>query len=171
MLKIQLLRTIHVIALWGLLMTSFQVAASNLGCASSQTPSESIIDIGFKEFFKQPIGPAGLEFTEKLMQTTGKQVCIQGYMVNQEHPPAGKFILAPLALEMHEHSDGEADDLPASAIIVQLDESQKDQLIRHEPGLLAIKGKIKVGRHEDENGRVAWIVIQLAADQIKTIEK
>lgn len=170
MLKIKLLRVIQLLAIWSLFVTSHQAWASSQSCASTFAPDDPIVDIGFKDFFKQPIGPAGLEFTEKLLSANGKHVCIQGYMVKQESPPTGKFILAPLALEMHEHSDGEADDLPVSAIVVHLDESQKNLLIPHEPGLLAINGKIKVGRHEDENGRVAWIVIQLAADQIKTNE-
>lgn len=79
----------------------------------------------------------------------------------------GRFILAPLPLEMHEHSDGEADDLPASAIFVYLDQSQKALYVAHTSGLLAIQGTIKVGRYEDEDGRVSWVQLQLAPEQIK----
>ncbi len=41
---------------------------------------------------------------------------------------------APRPVQMSEHADGEADDLPASAVVVYLDPRQKDRAVPHVRG-------------------------------------
>ena len=68
----------------------------------------------FKSFYKLPIGSQGLEMTDALRNAHGKQRKIVGYMVQQERPSLGRFLLSPRPVQMSEHADGEADDLPAA---------------------------------------------------------
>lgn len=168
MILIKLFRHVRCVCAFAtLLLITLPSSATRYACDSGSSADQSTIEIHFRHFFKQPVGPSGLEFTDSIREANGKSVCLTGYMVKQETSVAGRFILAPLPIEMHEHSDGEADDLPASAIIVYLDESQKDLAIPHEAGLLAVRGILAVGRHEDEDGRVSWVQLKLFPDQIK----
>ncbi len=47
-------------------------------------------------------------------------------MVLQESPVAGRFLLTPRPVQMSQHADGEADDLPPSTVTVYLDAIQND---------------------------------------------
>lgn len=151
------------VALTVLLALPFAVNAQRCISHSSDQP---LTELQFGSFFKSPVGPAGLEPTETLLKANGKSICLVGYMVKQEAPSIGRFFLTPLPLETHEHADGEADDLPASTVMVYLDESQKDLVIPHSTGLLAIQGLLTVGRREDQQGRISWIQLQLAPSEI-----
>lgn len=132
--------------------------------------NHTVSEIRFNDFFKFPVGAAGLQMTDSLRLANGKTICLVGYMVKQENPMVGRFMLTPLPLETNEHADGEADDLPVSTVVVHLDESQQSFNIPHTPGLIALQGVLKVGRHEDEDGRISWIQLQLTADQIRSDE-
>jgi hypothetical protein len=67
---------------------------------------------------------------------------------------------------MAEHADGEADDLPAATVTVVLSESQRDRVVAHQPGPLALTGRLEVGPAEDETGRISWLRLHLAPDAL-----
>lgn len=116
----------------------------------------------FSAFFKQPVGPRGLELAEALRAADGREVQLVGYMVAQESPQPGRFLLTPRPVRMSEHADGDADDLPPHAVTVLLDASQRERLVAHQAGLLSLTGRLSVGRFEDpETGRVSWLRLQL----------
>lgn len=122
-----------------------------------------VAELKFREFFKMPIGPGGLEPTEKLLGLNGKRVRIFGYMVNAEEPSPGPFILAPLAVSMAEQEDGPADDLPATTVFVHIENGDR-QLVPHIPGLLQLTGILDLGNREEPDGRVSSVRLRVDPD-------
>src|SRR5436190_3112155 len=58
-----------------------------------KSPAASgFVELKFEDFFASPVGPRGLEFTEKVRSLDGKRVRIVGFMVRQEKPSPGVFI-------------------------------------------------------------------------------
>jgi len=55
-----------------------------------------VSELKFNEFFRQPIGPRGLEYTEKLRSLDGRWIRILGYMARQSAPLDRCFL--PLTL-------------------------------------------------------------------------
>jgi len=126
-------------------------------------PPAGVSDIKFREFFKMPIGPGGLEPTEKLLGLDGKRVRIFGYMVNAEEPSPGPFILAPLAVSMAEQEDGPADDMPATTVFVHIENGDR-RLVPHIPGLLRLTGTLELGNREEPDGRVSSVRLRVDPD-------
>lgn len=78
----------------------------------------------------------------------------------------GRFMLTPRPVRMSEHADGEADDLPPSTVTVLLDAGQRARVVAHQAGLIALTGKLEVGRQEDSDGRVSWVRLVLDRDAV-----
>jgi hypothetical protein len=131
------------------------LAALCLHTAHAQT-------LRFSDFYKLPVGPLGLEISPTLEQAAGKQVTLIGYMVQQENgSKPGQFFFTPRPVQMSEHADGDADDLPPATVLVKLAPEQADWLIPHTRGLIQLQGKLSVGRQEASDGRVTWVQLQL----------
>lgn len=124
-------------------------------------PEGGALDLKFSSFFRQPAGPRGLEMSAALQAAAGRRVRLVGYMVAQESPTPGRFMLAPRPVRLSEDADGRADDLPPSVVTVLLDGSQRHRVVAHQPGLLALAGRLQVGREEDASGRVSWVRLAL----------
>jgi len=142
-------------------LTQAQALAGTCAKRADQQPAPQITELKFSDFYQMPIGPAGLTPTETLMRAQGKRICIMGYMVKRESPSAGQIMLTPVPVEMSEHADGEADDLPATTVTVLLSPSQRTWRVPQASGLVAITGLLHVGRHESEDGRISWIQLEL----------
>jgi hypothetical protein len=123
-----------------------------------------VLELRFADFFRSPIGPKGLEITDKLQQAHGQQVRLVGYLVQQETPVPGRFMFTARPVQMSEHADGEADDLPPATVMVYLDPQHKDWLVPHVRGLVALQGVLSVGRAQENDGRVSWVQLQLGPD-------
>lgn len=134
--------------------------------ASAQRPGADVVDLKFASFFTQPVGPRGLSISDGLRAADGRRVRLVGYMVAQEQPLAGQFMLTPRPVQMSEHADGEADDLPPSTVTVLLDPRQRDRLVPHHSGLISLTGRLSVGRAEDALGRVSWVRLQLEPESV-----
>lgn len=128
---------------------------------SARAQRDDVVELAFADFFVQPVGPRGLTATDALRAADGRRVRLVGYMVAQEQPLPGRFLLTPLPLRMAEHADGEADDLPPSTVHVLLDPSQRERIVAHVSGRLVVTGELQVGRAEDADGRVSWLRLQL----------
>ena len=115
----------------------------------------------FKDFYVTPVGPRGLEMSSVLHQANGKTVALTGYMVQQERPIQGQFMLTPRPVQTSEHADGEADDLPPATVVVLLDPTQQDWTVPHVRGLIELRGLLSVGRREGKDDRVSWVQLQL----------
>lgn len=141
-------------------------ALSLLPCVAPAAPAAAPVELSFSDFFAQPIGPRGLEPTEKLKAAAGHEVRLVGFMVQREQPQAGQFFLTPRPVAMAEHADGEADDLPAATVTVLLPEAQRARFVAHQGGPLTLTGRLEYGPAEDEAGRVSWVRLYIAPDAL-----
>ena len=136
---------------------------------SVPTDAAPVKEIFFRDFLRKPVGPRGIELSDTLLSANGQTVRLAGYMVQQEKAPAGRLFLAPQPVQMSQHAEGEADDLPASTVLVVLDESQQDWVVAHARGLVAVQGVLQVGRVEATDGRVSWVRLQSGPDALRAM--
>jgi len=123
-------------------------------------PPAGVTDLKFREFFRMPVGPRGLEPTEKLLSLDGRRVRIVGYMVQQETPVEGVFILSPLPVLIGDADESLSDDLPPSAMFVHIP-SGVPQHVPFTPGLISLNGTLGIGPREEAEGRVSSIRLML----------
>lgn len=153
-------------------------AAKNTGVGGALSTSISdqigqalpagVTELRFNEFFKLPVGPRGLEPTEKLLSLKDKQIRIVGYMVQAEEPAPGLFMLSPIPVNIPEKEDGPSDDLPGSTLFVHMPKTDADKILAYRPGLWELVGTLKLGGQEEANGRVSYVRLML--DQTDTRE-
>lgn len=130
-------------------------------------PPKGVTELKFRDVFKLPAGPKGLQPTEKLLSLDGKRVRIVGYMAQQHSPSKGVFLLSPLPVLLGDEDESLADDLPASAILIELPKSL-DLPIPPLPGLLQLSGTLRVGMRSDPaSGRAtpAQLVLDAAPER------
>lgn len=143
-------------------------AAFWMGAAQAQVPTTAVTrqatELRFRDFFRMPVGQKGLEVSDTLRQADGQTVRLVGYMVQQESPASGRFMLTPRPVQMSEYADGDADDLPPATVVVYLDPSQRDWVVPHVRGLVSVLGVLSVSRFEEADGRVSWVRLQLDAE-------
>ena len=120
-----------------------------------------VSELKFSDFFVQPVGARGLTLTDKLRRLDGKRVRLLGYMVQEEKPTPGIFILSPYPAQIHDHDNALADDLPPSVVHVSVPTS-RDQPVPHSPRLLLLTGTLSVGNRTEADGRIS--MVRLAAD-------
>lgn len=137
--------------------------ASPLRASTNALPPlpPGVTELKFNEFFRQPIGPRGLEYTEKLRSLEGRRIRILGYMARQTKPVDRCFLLAPVPLTLNEIEYGHADDLPATTVHVFTMEDAPAQT-PHTPGPLLLTGKLSLGNRLEADGRTS--VVRLFLD-------
>ncbi len=119
-----------------------------------------VTELKFNKFFVQPVGDRGLELTDKLLKLDGQRVRILGYMVRQEEATPGKFLFAPLPVEVHEHDSQFADDLPPSTVHVFMPVC-RDQPVPYTRQILLLTGTLNVGNREEADGRISLVRLTL----------
>lgn len=129
----------------------------------SLPPPDGVTELKFRDFFEMPVGPRGLEMKQKLLALDGKRVRMLGYMVHQEEPHPGFFLLAPVPVSVAEASDGMADDLPPATLFVHLPAGQEQAVAPYQSGLLHVTGILGVGSREEADGRISLARLQLDA--------
>lgn len=143
-------------------------APASIAVNSELTPPPlGVTDLKFRDFFKMPVGPGGLEPSTKLLGLNGKRVRIVGYMTQQETPSTGAFILSPIPVTMGDEDESFADDLPSNAIFVHLEGS--NSVVPFIPGLLKLTGVLNVGSQEEADGRVSSVSLLLDPDLAQAI--
>jgi len=120
-----------------------------------------VTELKFSEFFVSPIGDRGLTITDKLRSLDGKRVRMLGYMVQEEKPTPGVFILSPYPAQIHDHDNALAESLPPSAVHVSVP-TGRDQPVPHSTRLLLLTGTLSVGNRTEADGRIS--MVRLAAD-------
>lgn len=119
-----------------------------------------VSELKFSDFFRQPIGPRGLEYTDQLRSLEGRRIRILGYMVQQTKPVDRCFLFAPMPVSLNEHEYGHADDLPATALHVLTDEAAPAQT-PFTPGPLLLTGKLSLGNRTEADGRISTVRLLL----------
>lgn len=128
--------------------------------SSLKEPPPGVTQVEWSDFFKMPVGPRGLEFTEKLRALDGKRVRILGYMVRQGQPTPWKILLTPLPCSTHEREYGLAEDLPPHTVHVFVDRSSPP-VVPFTPGPLLLTGVLGIGNRDEADGRVSSVRLQL----------
>jgi hypothetical protein len=131
-------------------------------------PPAGVSPIKFGEFFRMPVGPYGLEPSEKLLALNGKRVRLVGYMVREENPAAGCFMLSPLPVTLGDEDESLSDDLPPSTVFVHLANS-RERNAPYIPGLIHLTGTLEVGAKDEAEGRVSAVRLILDAPISKRI--
>ena len=119
-----------------------------------------VTELRFSEFFRQPIGSRGLEYTEKLRTLDGRRIRILGYMARQAKPVEHCFLLAPLPLTLNEIEYGHADDLPATTLHV-FTTPDAPAKTPSTPGPLLLTGKLSLGNRLEADGRTSTARLHL----------
>ena len=139
------------------------------GCAHqvpmNETQTNAVMQgatgLSFREFYKLPVGPYGLEPTSKLLSLKGKHVRIQGYMVKEEEPTSGIFMLTSHPVNIPEKEDGPSDDLPGAALFVHMPPEDSQKILSYRPGMWDLVGTLQLGAKEEANGRVSYVRLML----------
>ena len=137
-----------------------QVPASLVVHGELMSPPAGVSDIKFGELFKMPVGPRGLEPTEKLLSLNGKRVRLVGYMAHQEVPTERLFVLAPLPVSLGDEDESLSDDLPPSAVFVHI-ETTAHRNIPYMSGLIRLSGTLSVGAQQEVDGHISAVRLQL----------
>ncbi|MBL8296819.1 MAG: hypothetical protein JNN30_00595 [Rhodanobacteraceae bacterium] len=134
------------------------------------SPPHEVGDLRFRDVFELPVGPRGLEATQRLRELDGRRVRLVGYMVQAD--VAGGFILSPLPAALGHADEGLADDLPPSALLVALPRATELRS-GHMPGLIQVTGLLRVGNAENTSvpGRVFPARIELDSRLEKALVK
>lgn len=146
----------------------FPFVCTNGGIKLQPLPAldPGVSEIKFGEFFQKPIGPRGLELTEKLKALDGRRVRLLGYMVQEERAIAGRLLLAPFPVQLHSHDNTLADDLPPSTVHVVVPQAASAPL-SFTPKLLLLTGTLSLGSHPEADGRTS--LVRLILDPVKSL--
>ncbi len=140
-------------------------AAFWMGTAQPQvtTPAAArpFSELRFRNFFATPAGDSKLEISDTLRQADGQAVRLVGYMVQQNKPTPGRFLLAPRPMLLSEDAQEAVDFLPPATVEVTLDPQQKDWAVPHVNGLVTVNGKLSLHPHQASDERVSSVSLQL----------
>lgn len=161
-------RSICWIAGFGLLLVAVHAAAGGREGRGFEVraplppPPSGVTELRFADLFAMPVGPEGLELSERTRALDGKRVRVVGYMVREAHAPRGRFLLAPLPVALDSDDEPLADDLPPSTIAVEAKDTAAALPFR--PGLLVFTGTLTLGAPAtSDDGRVEGIRLRLDA--------
>lgn len=123
---------------------------------------DDVVDLKFRDVFALPIGPRGLDLSERFTALDGRRVRLVGYMVALLPPTADAFMFSPLPVELAVHDEGLADDIPASTLYVRLPRFSAASAvgvaapgIPQMPGLLHLTGTLSTQPYADPiTGRI-----------------
>ena len=146
---------------WIFIFYGFALTVSAEIQPSSQIHEESVKVVNLHHVFKMPIGAKGLEFDDQFKLLNNQYVQITGFIVKSDEPVPGKFLLSIRPVQLNEHADGEANDLPPSTVQVLLDPTQSDSMIPYKSGLQTFRGILSIGRLEGSDQPISWIRLQL----------
>lgn len=125
-------------------------------------------ELRLSEFFKLPVGPRGLEPTDKVRSLAGKRVRVHGHLVQEEEPFPGLFMLTPVPVTLAELADGPADYLPPATLFAHVSGENAKKILAYRPGSWTLTGTLELGVREEPNGRVSYARLNL--DSIDPIE-
>ncbi|MDT9001144.1 hypothetical protein RQP53_17835 [Paucibacter sp. APW11] len=147
----------------GVLLLSGAALLAN--SAPLEPPSATPQELKFRDFFKLPIGPAGLEPTARLLALDGQTVRLLAYIVRQNAEDAipGLVLLAPLPVTLGDEDERYADDLPASVVYAHLPAEYAAHPLPHRPGLVAVSGRLELGSAAEADGRRSAVRLFLDA--------
>jgi hypothetical protein len=126
------------------------------------------VDLSFRDFYRMPIGPRGLEPTETLLGLDGRRVRIEGYVVQEEDSLPGLFMMTSTPVALAELADGPADYLPGATVFVHLRaDDARQKYLTYRSGLWTVVGTLELGGREEPNGRISYV--RLVVDDLASV--
>ncbi len=125
--------------------------AARAACAAP-----GVANIKFQEFFKMPVGPRGLEPTDKLIALNGKKICLVGFMVRQHIPTPGVFVFAAMPLQLGDEDESLSDDLAPGAVFVHILKPATAD-VPYIPALIKLVGTLQLGAQNESDGHVSFV--------------
>ena len=129
--------------------------------AQTSTVKLTATELSFREFYKLPIGPNGLEPTAKLLSLKDKRVHLKGFMVKAEEPVAGIFMVTLVPVNIPEKEDGPSDDLPGATVFVHMPAEDRAKILAYRPGMWDLVGTLQLGAKDETNGRISYVRLLL----------
>jgi hypothetical protein len=111
-------------------------------------PPEGVLELKFRELFRMPVGPRGLEPSDALLSANGKRVRLIGFMVREEAGAHDGFLMTSVPVATSDEDEGLADDLPPAMVRI-IYAAPKRHAIPYLPGLLQISGTLHLQSHLD----------------------
>jgi hypothetical protein len=145
---------------------------------------EGVEELKFEEFFRLPVGPRGLDCTERLRALDGKKVRILGFQVREQistctdcatdtarpgakprpawinHLVPGRLLLSPSPATINMAHYGLCDDLPPQTVYVTAPDFFGEP-VPFTPGLLLLTGTLSVGNKTEADGRISVVRLEL----------
>lgn len=116
---------------------------------------EGVEGLSFQEFYRNPVGPRGLEPSAKLLSLNGRRVRILGFVAETERANKRNIIFAPLPLKPQPEEYGLCDEIPATHLLVTIPGDPETQ-VPLLPGAMLLTGTLAVG-HSTEDGETAFV--------------
>jgi hypothetical protein len=124
-----------------------------LATAASLAAAEPA-ELAFRDFYRLPVGPRGLEPGLRLLALEGREVRIQGWMATMSDAPPGLMVLAPVPVSLGDEDESFADDLPPATLYVHL---PTEAVLAHRGGMLSLSGRLELGRRAEPDGRQSYV--------------
>ncbi len=135
------------------------------GATETDGAPVGVAELRFRDFFKMPVGSRGLEPSAQLAALDGRTVRMRGYVVRQAVPTPGVLILSPLPIELGDADESLSDDLPPAVVFVHYEAASLDI-----SGVVQVTGTLELGSHEEADGHVSQVRLQLSSAQAAAIE-
>lgn len=126
---------------------------------------EGVEELGFQEFFQNPVGPRGLEPSAKLLSLNGKRVRILGFVAEMERTSKRDIIFAPVPLKPQPEEYGLADEIPAAHVLATIPGDPNEQVLLV-AGPLLLTGILSVG-NAAQNGESSFVRLLLDSPAAK----
>jgi hypothetical protein len=147
-------------------------APTTLGVNGKLAPAPAgVTDLKFSEMFRMPVGPQGLEATDKLQSLNGQRVRLVGYMVTQDRAYNDFLILTPTPVMLGDEDESLSDDLPVTSMFVHLAPGTAAKTLPNVRGLMQLTGTLRLGSHEEPDGHVSSMRLELDVPTSKQLAK
>ena len=140
-------------------LAAFAVAMTVVPLAGAA--GDAPVRLAFADVYARPVGPYGLELSSTVIALDGKRVRVTGYVVAEETPVPGRFLLSPVPVSLSDAEDGPADDLPPAVIYVTLPETDAVARVAFQRAPLELTGVLHVGNRVETDRRVSLLRLSL----------
>lgn len=163
---------------------------SHLGQSAPVLPPlpDGTVDLKFSDFYKTPVGPRGLEPSERLKELDGKKVRLGGYFVFEDwsvcscpspgpdprgkgralpgwmkHVVPGRTLFAPLPVAVSYGHYALCDDLPPQVAYLYI-ASRFGEPVFYRPGFYTATGILELGNRDEPDGRISHVRLKVEND-------
>lgn len=147
---------------WSRLARQSQQTLKQAAAFQPETPAEilSLPELDFGDFFG-PIGPGGMEYSEKIRALAGRRIRVRGYMVQQSERVPALFLLAARPVKVDTRADCNETDTPPALIHVLVPGAAK--ALPFVPGAHVLSGRLEIGARTENDDRIS--VARLVLDE------